>query len=79
MAAFPSAQQGAAGGFSFLARTLGIVAGVLVLAEIFALRRLVVGLGPAVAEAFALAAAAVALGAAVALVGAARARGTPRR
>lgn len=70
MAAFASGQQGAAGGFSFLARTLGIVAGVLVLAQTFAARRLVVGLGPAVAEAFTLAAVAVAI-AAVAALGAA--------
>jgi len=74
MAAFSSGQQGAAGGFSFLARTLGIVAGVLVLAETFALRRLVVGLGPAMAEAFMLAAGAVALAAAAALVATRRSR-----
>ena len=37
MAAFSGAQQGAAGGFAFLARTLGIVTGVLGLAA--ALRR----------------------------------------
>jgi MFS family permease len=52
MAAFSTAQQGAAGGFAFLARTLGVVAGVVVLAQLFAVRRLVVGLGPAAAEAF---------------------------
>jgi MFS transporter, DHA2 family, multidrug resistance protein len=78
MAAFPMAQAGAAGGFSFLARTLGVVGGVLVLAETFALRRLVVGLGPAVAEAFVVAAGAVGLAAVVALVSAVRARGITR-
>ena len=67
MTAFPATQQGAAGGFSFSARTLGIVAGVLVLAEMFARRRLVLGLGPAVAEAFGGASGAVALAALVAL------------
>ncbi|HET7339886.1 MAG TPA: MFS transporter, partial [Methylomirabilota bacterium] len=52
MAAFPGAQQGAAGGFSFLARTLGTVAGVAALAQLFAVRRLAIGLGPAAGEAF---------------------------
>jgi MFS family permease len=66
MAAFPAAQQGAAGGFAFLARTLGTVAGVAALAQLFAVRRLVVGLGPAAAEAFLAAALAVAVAAALA-------------
>jgi MFS family permease len=65
MAAFPAAQQGAAGGFAFLARTLGTVTGVAVLAQLFAARRLVVGLGPAATEAFLTAA--LAVGAAAAL------------
>jgi MFS transporter, DHA2 family, multidrug resistance protein len=52
MGEFPASQQGAAGGFTFLARTLGIVVGVLGLAHLFAARRLVVGLAPAAAEAF---------------------------
>ena len=52
MAEFPASQQGAAGGFTFLARTLGVVVGVLGLAHLFAARRLVVGLAPAAAEAF---------------------------
>ena len=52
MAAFTSAQQGAAGGFAFLARTLGVVGGVAALAQLFAVRRLSIGLGPAAAEAF---------------------------
>lgn len=60
MAAFPAMQQGAAGGFAFLARTLGVVTGVLGLAQLFAARRLAVGLAPAAAEAFLAAAIAVA-------------------
>ena len=43
MAAFGAAQQGAAGGFIFFARTLGTVFGVATLAQMFALRRLAVG------------------------------------
>ena len=66
MAAFPAAQQGAAGGFAFLARTLGTVAGVAVFAQLFAVRRLVVGLAAAAAEAFLAAALVVALAAVVA-------------
>jgi MFS family permease len=66
MAAFPSAQQGAAGGLAFLARTLGTVAGVAALAQLFGARRLAIGLGPAAAEAFLAAALAVALAAALA-------------
>jgi DHA2 family multidrug resistance protein-like MFS transporter len=66
MAAFPAGQQGAAGGFTFLARTLGIVAGVLGLAHLFAARRLVVGLAPAASEAFLVAGLTVALAAIVA-------------
>ncbi len=68
MAAFPALQQGAAGGFAFLARTLGIVTGVLGLAHLFAVRRLAVGLAPAAAEAFLVAAVAVALAAVLAAV-----------
>jgi MFS family permease len=68
MAAFSSAQQGAAGGFTFLARTLGVVTGVLVLAQLYALRRAAVGADAAVAEAFAAAAVAVALAATLGLV-----------
>jgi MFS family permease len=69
MAAFPSAQQGAAGGLAFLARTLGTVAGVAVLAQLFGIRRLAIGLGAAAAEAFLVAALAVALAAALAALG----------
>lgn len=64
MAAFPAGQQGAAGGLTFLARTLGVVAGVLVLARVFGARRAAAGFEPAFAEALLLAAAV--LGAALA-------------
>ena len=79
MAAFPAGHAGAAGGLTFLARTLGLVTGVAVLAAVFGGRRGVVGFQPAFAEAFTLAALAVA-GAAVAglVVGRARAY-TPGR
>ncbi len=43
MAAFGAAQQGAAGGFIFFARTLGTVFGVAMLGQLFAVRRLAVG------------------------------------
>jgi DHA2 family multidrug resistance protein-like MFS transporter len=69
MTAFPAAQQGAAGGFAFLARTLGTVAGVAALAQLFAARRLALGLGAAATEAFMVAAAAVALAAVLAALG----------
>jgi MFS family permease len=59
MAAFSPAQQGAAGGFIFFARTLGTVFGVATLAQIFALRRVAVGAG-AFNECFVIAAAGVA-------------------
>ena len=67
LAAFPPGQQGAAGGFTFLARTLGVVAGVAILAEIFAARRAVAGFQPAYAEAFLVATLAVAAAAVGAL------------
>ena len=67
MAAFTSVQQGAAGGFAFLARTLGTVAGVAVLAQLFGARRPVIGLGPAAAEAFLATAIAVVVGVVLAL------------
>ena len=66
MAAFPSGQQGAAGGLAFLARTLGTVAGVAALAQLFAARRLAIGLGAAAVEGFLMAALAVALAAVLA-------------
>lgn len=68
MAEFPPTQQGAAGGVSFLARTLGVVAGVAVLAELLAVRRAAVGFDRAFAEAFVVAAGAVALAALAATV-----------
>ena len=79
MAAFPAGHAGAAGGLTFLARTLGLVTGVAVLAAVFGGRRGVVGFQPAFAEAFTLAALAVA-GAAVAGLAVGRARAyTPGR
>jgi MFS family permease len=66
MAAFGVGQQGAAGGFAFLSRTLGVVAGVTALAQLVAVRRLAVGLGPAAAEAFLAAGITVAVAAAIA-------------
>jgi DHA2 family multidrug resistance protein-like MFS transporter len=67
MASFPPGQQGAAGGLTFMARTLGIVAGVLTLAQIFALRRAAAGVDVAFAQAFLAAAAGVALAAGLAI------------
>ena len=61
LAAFPPGQQGAAGGFAFLARTLGLGTGVAVLAAIFAARRAVVGFQAAYGEAFLVAAVAAAV------------------
>ena len=52
MTAFPSALQGAAGGLTFLARTLGTVFGVSVLAALFAARRASAGFDRAFHEAF---------------------------
>jgi MFS family permease len=68
MAAFPAGQQGAAGGFAFLARTLGVVTGVVGLAHLFAVRRLAIGLAAAAAEAFLAAAVVVAAAALAATV-----------
>jgi hypothetical protein len=50
MAAFTPGQQGAAGGLAFLARTLGVVVGVSLLGEIFAVRQASVGFFGAFAE-----------------------------
>jgi MFS family permease len=69
MAAFPVGQQGAAGGLAFLARTLGVVAGVSILAEIFATRRTTVGFIGAFTESLLVAALAVAVAALFAVVG----------
>ena len=70
MAAFPSSRQGAAGGFSFLARTLGVVAGVAVTGQIVAARSAAVGFLGAFAESLLVAAVAVAAASVLALVGA---------
>ena len=67
MAAFPASHQGAAGGFAFLARTLGVVGGVAGLAQLFAVRRRVVGAGAAFGEAFLVAAVVVSVAALLAL------------
>jgi len=69
MSAFAPTQQGAAGGLSFLARTLGVVVGVASLAEIFAVRRVTVGFLGAFAEAHMTAAIAVAAAALLAIAG----------
>jgi MFS family permease len=69
MSAFAPTQQGAAGGLSFLARTLGVVVGVASLAEIFAVRRVSVGFLGAFAEAHMAAAIAVGGAALLALAG----------
>jgi MFS family permease len=69
LAAFPPGQQGAAGGFTFLARTLGLVTGVAALAEIFSARRAVVGFQAAYGEAFLVAAVAAAVAGGFALGG----------
>jgi MFS family permease len=69
MAAFPAGQQGAAGGLTFLARTLGVVAGVSILAEIFATRQATVGLIGAFTESLLVAALAVAAAALFAVAG----------
>jgi MFS family permease len=74
MAAFSGAQQGTAGGFAFLARTLGVVTGVLVLAGLFAARRERIGLQAAFGEAFLVAGLAVAVAGVAALAASRRAR-----
>jgi MFS family permease len=52
MGAFSAAQQGAAGGLAFLTRTLGVVAGVLLVSTVFAMRRGEVGFDAAFGDAF---------------------------
>ena len=66
MGAFPSALQGAAGGLTFLSRTLGLVSGVAVLAAVFAARRPVVGFDGAFGDAFLVATGIVAVAAVLA-------------
>ncbi len=68
MAAFPSAQQGVAGGLSFLSRTLGSAVGVQVTAALFDARFARDGFLPAFHAAFLAAGAVCALGVAVALL-----------
>lgn len=68
MAEFPPGRQGAAGGFAFLARTLGTVGGVALLAHVFARRRAVTGFDAAYGLAFGVAAGLVGLAALAALV-----------
>jgi hypothetical protein len=68
MGAFPSALQGAAGGLTYLSRTLGLVTGVAALAALFAQRRPVAGFDAAFGEAFLLATGFVGFAALVALV-----------
>jgi MFS family permease len=67
MSGFPPALQGAAGGLTFLARTLGLVCGVWVLAAVFAARRPVVGFHAAFGDAFMVATAIVGAAALLAL------------
>ena len=74
LAAFPPGQQGAAGGFTFLARTLGVVTGVATFAQVVAARRAAVGFQAAYGEAFLLATLAVAAAAVAALAGGRRRR-----
>jgi MFS family permease len=63
MRQFPSGQQGAAGGLAFMARTLGVVTGVLVLARVFAAARAERGFEAGFALACVVAAATVAVAA----------------
>ncbi|HXG17059.1 MAG TPA: MFS transporter, partial [Calidithermus sp.] len=60
MEAFPAGRQGAAGGLAFLARTLGVVVGVLVLAHVFGAARAALGFDAAWTRAMLVAAGAVA-------------------
>ncbi|MGH7323145.1 MAG: MFS transporter [Candidatus Rokuibacteriota bacterium] len=68
MAEFPAGQQGVAGGFAFLARTLGTVGGVALLAHVFAERRAAAGFDAAYGLAFGVAAGLVSAGTVAALV-----------
>jgi MFS family permease len=68
MGAFPSELQGAAGGLTFLARTLGLVTGVAAFAALFAARRTTAGFDAAFGDAFLLAATMVAVAAALAVL-----------
>ena len=68
MARFPPSQQGVAGGFAFLARTLGTVGGVAALGYVFAVVRAAAGFDAGFTRAYLMAAAGVGLAALVALV-----------
>jgi MFS family permease len=67
MSGFPPGLQGAAGGLTFLARTLGLVCGVWMLAAVFASRRPVAGFDAAFGDAFLVATAIVGAAAVLAL------------
>ena len=77
MREFPAGQQGAAGGLAFMARTLGVVAGVASLSAIVAMRRETAGFDDAFATAFIVAAAAVAFAAGIGLASVRGLRSTP--
>ena len=68
MAAFPPRQQGAAGGFAFLSRTVGIVAGVQCAAWLFGARVQILGFLPAFRFTFDSAAIVCAIAALISLV-----------
>jgi MFS family permease len=68
MSAFPTGQQGAAGGLALTARTLGVVSGVTTLSSVFATRRTAAGFDAAFSMAFVVAAGAVGAAALAALV-----------
>lgn len=68
MAAFPAGQQGAAGGLAFLARTLGVVAGVATLGQIVSMRRSAIGFETAFGESLVVATVAVAAAALLAAI-----------
>src|SRR5262249_18728064 len=78
MTAFPAGQQGAAGGLSFLARTLGVVTGVAVAGQIVAARTASVGFLGAFTESLLVAALAVAPPPALAVAGLRGGRSAPR-
>ena len=78
MTRFPAGQQGAAGGLSFMARTLGVVSGVAALSQVFASLR-ARGFETAFTAAFVVAGGAVAIAAALACLPVAEETDSPRR
>jgi MFS family permease len=74
MNAFPAERQGAAGGLAFMARTLGVVAGVTTLSMVFGAWRRSVGVEDAFVAAFVAAGAVVGVAAIAAALPARRAR-----